>query len=366
MIAAVYSGVLTESVTALPAHCPTGNCTWPLTPSLAVCGGCVPSSYQTIHCPSHCNETRSDSCFCTYKLPSGSQATLWNFRAERGGDNVLGFQSIPSDTGAHFNRGKDDRLYVANLDLFGAPYLSYSVEDPVISATECALWMCVNVYNTTVSSTYQQQDVAATFDKLNATEGSTTYDAYKFPPIPAIFDPGHTTTFNVSTLAVEALQSYMTRAMNGSVVLNLESQTYSSDLVQGIWNGTTNPQAWIENVAGSMSNIVRSTNTTSRPQYNRTTYQLGVNVRWVWLALPASLVLLSTIVLVLVMQRTANSPVEAWKGSPLTLLLFDVDKDTRDAAIGRAREYRGIERAVGWRKVRLGEETERTWKFKAC
>ncbi|KAF2770570.1 hypothetical protein EJ03DRAFT_382020, partial [Teratosphaeria nubilosa] len=70
MVAAIYSGVLASTATPSNISCPSGTCTWPLTPSIAVCGGCVNTTY-TQKCY---NSTGLG--FCDYALPSGSVATL--------------------------------------------------------------------------------------------------------------------------------------------------------------------------------------------------------------------------------------------------------------------------------------------------
>ena len=118
-------------------------------------------------------------------------------------------------------------------------------------------------------------------------------------------------------------------------------------------------------VATSLTNVVRNANQTARDEYNGTGYQLGVSVRWAWIALPAALVFLSVTFLATVMVRTALSPVAPWKGSPLTLLLFDIDHEAKAASFGQAGEYRGLQQAVGNMKVRLQEDPGRTWTFKA-
>lgn len=50
VIAAFYDGFLRNDITPIEPACPSGNCTWPLTPSLGVCGGCVDSKYTKRSC----------------------------------------------------------------------------------------------------------------------------------------------------------------------------------------------------------------------------------------------------------------------------------------------------------------------------
>ncbi|KAH7419273.1 hypothetical protein BKA64DRAFT_751689 [Cadophora sp. MPI-SDFR-AT-0126] len=45
--AAIYNGILATNASHLPAPCRTGNCTWPITPSLGVCGEYQPEMEPT-------------------------------------------------------------------------------------------------------------------------------------------------------------------------------------------------------------------------------------------------------------------------------------------------------------------------------
>jgi hypothetical protein len=53
-----------------------------------------------------------------------------------------------------------------------------------------------------------------------------------------------------------------------------------------------------------------------------------------WLVFPTALVAASLVYLLLIMFQTATSPVHSWKGSPLTTLLFELDRDISQEAHG--------------------------------
>jgi hypothetical protein len=107
MKAGVYNGMLSEGLEPLTASCPTGNCTWPVTPSLAVCGECSHSAYTT-----SCNETG-----CNYTMPSG---TVFVFTSASAYSQGLGFQ-VTRSGGAKYNGSNQDRLYLAIFGKFGEP-----------------------------------------------------------------------------------------------------------------------------------------------------------------------------------------------------------------------------------------------------
>lgn len=347
MKAAIYNGMLTDNVQPLTASCPSGNCSWPLTPSLAVCGGCVPAKY--LKTCSGDGVKYSGKNFCAYTMPSGSVANLSVYMG-------VGFQVMPS-TRAHFNNSNLNRVYAANFDVVGAPYKTYAGEGlpPNLVSSECALWMCVQTYNTSMQLGKQVQTVASTFSAHN------NYN-YIFRPLPADMNPPPV-NFSVELIAIDALQSYLASLLNGTVTLFPSTQSYSSDIVQAIWNGTTHIDAWIANLAASMTNVVRVNEPVSRPAYDGTAYQLCYTIRWEWLALPVATVLCSIVLLATVIIETARRPVEAWKASPLTFLLFEVDEEMRTLVEGQTNRYGGIEKAVGTRKVVLEGKVGGVWKF---
>ncbi len=104
-----------------------------------------------------------------------------------------------------------------------------------------------------------------------------------------------------------------------------------------------------------MSNVVRTGAPQSDTIYDGTGYQLGIKVRWWWLSLPGATVASSILLLIIVMVRTSRSDISAWKGSPLTFLLFEVDNDIRRAVTnaGWTGIASGIEKSVGRRRVAL-------------
>ncbi|TKA62695.1 hypothetical protein B0A55_10533 [Friedmanniomyces simplex] len=220
----------------------------------------------------------------------GGGASLFNFSYP---DPQLwpGFQVV-SGNGGHFNGSIDHRMYIANFDMIGAPY----VADPdayyqniEVAAWECALWISI-----------RDQQIKP----------------YTFLPVPIA---GNTSIeFLTSQHAVDTLAHYFRRSFNGVAYLDQNTAQLSSDLIAGIWNGTTDPQGWIENVATSMSNVVRATNASTRVEYDGNAYQLGVDGRIV------------------------------------------------EAGIGRLSEYRGPEKSVGRARVRLERRSGKSWALNAC
>ena len=148
MKAAISSGVLTNNIQPVTALCPTGNCTWPLTPTLAICGGCVNSRYRTncFHSGSGCY-ARSQTCsagYYDYTMPSGLVVRLFDFSLNLRNPGI-GFQVLQSK-GSFYKSEDPLRLYISNFDVSGAPFEANSFAlwpNTSTVPSECALWMCV-------------------------------------------------------------------------------------------------------------------------------------------------------------------------------------------------------------------------------
>jgi hypothetical protein len=204
-----------------------------------------------------------------------------------------GFQSIGSN-GAHYTYTKEDRLYIANFDLFGVPFDTYSASGNFsFQHTECALWFCVEAYNTKIiaGTQYQFTTPNTTVSELNISQADPTVAYYKFPSSPQ--DYHNVTNITVDSISLDVLYMWTNDTINGVVGLNEEAQAFSSDLMKGVWNGSTDPDTWISNIATSLTNVVRRTNPSSRSDFDGVAFEPGVSVSWEWIALPAMLVFTS-------------------------------------------------------------------------
>ena len=352
MKAAIYNGMLSESIEPITASCPTGNCTWPLTPTMAVCGGCSKSTYMT----------NCDSNLCNYTMPSGNVASLTNFWSDNGLGEGPGFTAMQGP-GAVYRANDSSRIYMSNFDVFGAPYTAFapSASDPnswpnkSTVSSECALWMCVQAINVTSLRSQQIQASVEEFSSV-VNSGLEAYDVfvnYTFLPLPASMMPRAGADYNVSAMAMIFLKGYLASMINGTGYLYYESQSTTSDSIQAIWSASADLDAWIKNLALSMTNVVRTNIPESSEMYDGTGFQLGVQIHWAWIVLPAFLVLMSLFILVCAIVQTTRSPVSAWKGSPLALLFMDVDANIKKRAIVHMDNFDGLQNAASRRKVVL-------------
>ena len=355
MKAAVYNGMLSEGIEPLTAPCPTGNCTWPETPTLAVCGECVKSTYQT----------RCDNMTCNYTMPSGNVAVQQNFWSPWTAvlNGYAGF-NVMSGPGAFYKANDSSIIYISNFDVFGAPYNSYKPPSdppnewpngPTVSS-ECALWMCIQILNVTTARSQQFQNSPIQLSKVvnSSLFPSDTSVNLTFISPPPQYAPAHSPNYTVGAMAIEFFSAYLESIINGTIIVNLLSSMPSSDATQAIWNGSADLDAWIKNLALSMTNVVRTNNPAPADAfYDGTGFQLAIQIHWGWISLPALLVLASGLILGCAITQTGRNSVRAWKGDPLAVLFMDVDPNIKQRGITQMDEFEGLQDAVGSERVVL-------------
>ncbi|KAF2148019.1 hypothetical protein K461DRAFT_298124 [Myriangium duriaei CBS 260.36] len=361
--AATYSGTVADDHLPPHAQCSVGECTWPPTPSLAICGACERSNFAIDTCSENS---------CNYTLASGLMVLLGTNAAYEN-SLIPGFQAVSSPDGHIFNHTFFNRLFIAHFELFGVPYHP-SVTFNASSAinTECALWFCMNVYNASVESNEYHEAILSSFHDLDPPlTDDRIRSEFHFSSLPSSLDADNQTHFTVQGDSFSDMLDFIGNFFEGTASLwkgdkGAWVRGYDSALVLGMWKGSEDPEGWITGLAGSLSNTVRSMNPISRSQYQGTSYELSIVIRWTWLVFPIALILSTFVLLVLVILRTASSQVASWKGDPLALLLFEVDERTKHVAgygIGNAQ---GILKSIGNKTVTMTQGNGGLIKFKAC
>ena len=210
--AAAYSAALSASSADTQEFCATGNCSWPITPSLAICGGCVDTTF-TLNC---------DESVCNYTTASGAVASLSNFKSLS--SQGVGFRVVKSK-GFHYQSAQLDQLHLSNFEAVGARANIYSTDfknNDSIVAQECALWMCIQSFETWTVSSNQTTAVRETFAKINPFNSTSArfISNVSFTPLQDSMNPHPDASYNVYNPAIIALQTFFAGFFNGTVTLN--------------------------------------------------------------------------------------------------------------------------------------------------
>lgn len=350
----------------LSAPCTTGNCTWPITPSLGVCGECRSLRWSA---PENCTGSTYDPSgdqSCIYTLPDNQTLRVGK------GDYVNIFQVSLSD-GVAYNASSTTIPYILNIEAIGMPYGAPAWDATLISAQECALWYCIQAYNTSVTSNQQDQKTVETWSQVT------------FPPDPEGADINGTITFTVipSSMNVNRGVSYSVGVDSWHGAQAGFQNIFSQGVIQAGSGGTFNRSVWIDalwagwgnnsdmshlisTVALCMTNNIQQTSpvTTPESRYFGTAYResLLVQVRWEWLSLPVALVLFSVVFLVVIILKTRSVGLMAWKGSALALLFSGVDEELKENSKNGLSKPDGLAKATSQSRVALREK-DGLWEF---
>lgn len=370
--AAAYNGILTSNVQPVPASCPTGNCSFPITPSLAICGGCQRSTFKKSCTVADAMDDPAEGLdytipVCRYRMPSGALANLTDFAYSQSGRALHVFNS----RGSAYDMRQSHKQFLANFEVVGAPFDVYDYgpwqnDSATTVAAECALWICVQSFEIQIINGILSQNVREEHDVVDASEQARGGGVVKttFIDMPSTMNIPKDADYNLFGLSRLGLENFLSSLFYGNVTIDLGTQVTklaSDDMILALWNASADLDAWIKNVASSMTNVIRSETPAHLARYDGTAYQLGYEVRWPWIALPAVLVAASLSILVVIIYKTSKSLVHPWKGSPFALLFMTVNQALRDQSQGKLNENNGIQNAMGKTEVELIPDESGSW-----
>jgi hypothetical protein len=392
MLGAIYSGIFADSggpnevSFGMNPSCPTGNCTFPLFQSLAVCHHCV-NITDTIEGNCQGGKYPFWASTCQYSLPNGLKLNATN---------------LPNDESAG-PIATSGYLGLVGATEFGNTLLNFTRismrSDPHnMTAEECVLYWCVNTYEAKVVNGALDERVIQSWHS-NSTEWHPTEWNQNTDPLnklwlslnaPAIDDRSAALSFPVAYVAMDPLSGWLAAKMS---VSNSEYTTYigngsysfgpyitanqsidTQDIIRVLWQPDID--ALFSNLAASMTRNVREVDwetqtygdgwlepTKGVGTANGTAWVLGVyiHVRWPWLILPITLVGLTILFLILTVIETARSKMEVWKSSPVPLLFHGLE-NTEATRLQLTAQLVEMEIMAEKIPVRL-EKTDTGWKL---
>ncbi|KAI1089881.1 hypothetical protein F5B19DRAFT_504354 [Rostrohypoxylon terebratum] len=338
--AAIYDGIIAQTMASAPASCLTLDCTWPPFPTLAVCSSCVESYVKNL-CNSHIG--------CTYIMPSGT--SIFHGSA----DADFKFKVAPSN-GSVNAFASNSQPYISIFDVLSA---SRDFAEIKAQAHECALWFCLQSFNVSVTNGIQTSTVISSWSKTDfSAENSARSDELTFVDIPP---------------NLYALKTFIDVIMAGNASGPAGAIEHSSDWIEAVRNAAPNLDSWIARLALSMTNEIRRTGTLSTvPDTNGTLRYAGiayvtsthVRVNWYWVIYPFTLMFLAFCYLAQTVWRTARDQVCAWKGDSLPMLFCHVEPSVY-AQVGDGMDMpEGLVGRVGKIRVELVRRDDGLWVFR--
>ncbi|KAI1298244.1 hypothetical protein F5Y03DRAFT_368414 [Xylaria venustula] len=285
--AAVYEGIIaTAAVSDAPMFCKTGNCSWPIFPSLAVCGACTESLFST-----SCDPQRG----CSYETPSGTSIS-----DQAGAPFEYRFTVAPSNRSSTFPNTSAKAI----ISAFDIMSFAKTPQGTAVQAYQCGLWFCLRSYNVTVVNGVMSRSVTEEWSKSQfAPKNSAHHDEYVFLDIPPEMNAKQHTRYSVPSDSLHTLRAFMDKLTLGNASQVAGTVAYDTDWIQAMEAAAKyDLSAWISRLAFSLTKNVQLTGTV-RPggnsDYSGKAYVMAshVEVNWYWVAYPITLMIFAFVYL---------------------------------------------------------------------
>ncbi|KXH68792.1 hypothetical protein CSAL01_00060 [Colletotrichum salicis] len=351
--AAVYSGILSVDVKTLDLDCSGINCTWPIIPTLAVCGECNPLEMRTI-----CTDKSQT---CRYSLPKGTSVEI-----SRNAPTTERFKTAASEGIIHrFN--STTQTYISVFDVL---WVMKSKRETKSVAQECALWFCMKSFNFKITEGQLKQNITkrwptTRFELSNSAHG----DEYVFVDIPKDMNAAPESRYSVSKKALAALRRFVDPLVETTYEKQYTIINFSSDWAEGIYNAREKLSEWVDRFSISLTNEVRLHGEVRDKDRHRYTGHAYVEVQvivvdWMWMLFPTGLIIISIYHLFHTIIRGARDGISVWKSDSLPMLFCRIDASIL-AKVGDGMDVpNGLDEAVGDVKVCLLREDDGDWVFK--
>ncbi|CAG9998285.1 unnamed protein product [Clonostachys byssicola] len=336
---AIYNGFMAPEIDIPSTVCPTGNCTWPIVPTVGVCGACIDTTPDI-------KFNRSSGSYCSVtagKLEVKGQCGVSDFgtvfKIGAGSGKVFSLEDVPLEA--------DAPNVIAEFGAIGVP-ASLTPEATLNKslAAECAVWYCLQAREVKMEMGVLTDKAADKWHKANRTNGANDPTSnVTFIDIPASFNADSKDTYGLGYMQMYGMKTYFQKTVQGNVSADgtVGTKFSSTDYAEGLHNGFDDLESWMDRLTRSMTNEARTNGNLTKTKNDRSsmdknerysgtalTNQAIFYVRWTWIIYPAAVVLISVLYLVLEVVRTAGMhDVRPWKDDPLMPLYLDLDEQLK-------------------------------------
>ncbi|KAL4744356.1 hypothetical protein BDW72DRAFT_94738 [Aspergillus terricola var. indicus] len=324
---AIYSGIYqnqSPNSNAVLANCPTGNCTFAPYQSLGFCSRCnnITDSIQL-------SKTSLGPMLSKYHY------TLPNAFSFTTAENMVYLMN--ATTGLDFVE-----LAAADLPLIlnFTAISSAGYGTTAITATECALYFCIETYEAVVQEG-EFSETRTSVSTASNTSSSSMAAVENFVLTPDVcyvngarcekpyVNSTEDCVYKVNWLSRLAMSNSLSPLLQGKGSLFISNrpswEPETLEAVYGTQGNYTDIALMFESLASSLTLQARSKVCDATVTGITWAVQSFVHVRWLWMILPGALVLLSGFFLFITILHTRNQYI--WKSSPLALLFSDLTVD---------------------------------------
>ncbi|KAG9610557.1 hypothetical protein KCU77_g2609, partial [Aureobasidium melanogenum] len=331
---------------ANPYTCLTNSsCSWDDAVTLGVCSLCTNVTSATTM---SCSSPDQIGYFCNYTTPGG-----YAFQTSSDNDGETSQYTTRLNTSTQTNHS-------AEAALIGFATVVEGLFDRTPDITECTLSWCAKVYrNITAqgSSFFAQIEEHPLSYKGYWFEQSTNDPVYEMYEASPGFPTSFNATFTLQAANTNSLSTFLNGLLSTGSVMQYTGEQPDDAYTFSIGTAMlSNPSIsyMADNIAAGLTNTIRNlTNLTNDyiiQNHGDSTVQVQyIHVRWAWLSLPASIVLLGLLLLLITMTESRRANALIWKCSPLALLFHplqgwtnrELDHRSKDEMEKCAKSMRG-------------------------
>ncbi|KAG9759986.1 hypothetical protein KCU73_g3111, partial [Aureobasidium melanogenum] len=336
---------------ANPYTCLTNSsCSWNDTVTLGVCSLCTNVTSATIM---SCSSPDQIGYFCNYTTPGG-----YAFQTSSDNDGETSQYTTRLNTSTQTTSTQTNNSTEAAL--IGFATVVEGLFDRTPDITECTLSWCAKVYrNITAqgSSFFAQIEEHPLSYKGYWFEQSTNDPVYEMYEASPGFPTSFNATFTLQAANTNSLSTFLNGLLSTGSVMQYTGEQPDDAYTFSIGTAMlSNPSIsyMADNIAAGLTNTIRNlTNLTNDyiiQNHGDSTVQVQyIHVRWAWLSLPASIVLLGLLLLLITMTESRRANALIWKCSPLALLFHplqgwtngELDHRSKDEMEKCAKSMRG-------------------------
>ena len=384
--AAIYRGLFTSPVVPLSPTCSTGNCTFPVFDSLAFCSTCknVTGDVKRTYTKA---KTRGGELFgwnlnLTYSLPGDVELKVPVIYEDEELTDLIYGSSMVSRTNVSATMSKDvlgisnPMLTLAILQFlwiddegYGANYL-----ESMPMALECALYFCVQSYNTTVVNNNATTEIVSTWYNGTAPVQTLGYNGNSTLRPPKSDQPLDTSApggnnFTIPADTFETTLWYLNKTLSGTALSRYSEVNQGNDGVNDVleaMNGHKNISSLMENLATAYTDRIREMyDGDYKAVSGDTMVQVPhVRVKWAWLTFPAALVAFSILLLLFTIIATVKARVPVWKDSSLAVLFHGLSgHETLTKPLGGLDKKSSMKESGKYQVIALGKDNGDNWRL---
>jgi len=388
---------MSDTVPDLQITCATGNCTWPVVPTVAMCGACVDLKPKLVK--------TCDSQYCTWQIPGGL-----NISRPIVAPNVDNYDTLNPQFSPIFKAAFADGHMLANEDITGSPppgdglsfqfigqsfntFMAPNWADYApgaatpfnmssIVAKECGIWYCVQARSVNASMGIVADTI---IQHWNAPDANSS-DPTQFAAPPKSFNARPQSIFRGGN--PYDLESSLKYSLTGEINIDGQLDTgynmtahyvdqvprvpsFGVDILHAAWNYADDLDGWWANLAKSLTNAIRTKGYVNQTQdadvYAGVAWKAVTfyRVRWKWLILPALLVASSAVFLfVTLLVASRGGTGRSWKNKVLPVLYAGMDRHTRESERAELLDGEGEFKGAGQQRVFL-DLMDEAWVFQA-